>query len=227
MNHERIGLRSESRWLAIPKSFIPYGINKEGTKVTKGLRWRFITLMAALVIILGGASAFLINEGTFVNSTVHDQLAAQQIFFPAASTEVAGGALDPAEFPDLQQYAGQQVDNGVKAKAYAEGFLGRHLAKVANGLHYAQIDTKSGTAAQIATATAQKATLFQGETLKNMLLNAWGWSMLATYTIYGGYALLIAALVVLAALVFELFFATKPEEVVVPKPAASGRPLTA
>jgi hypothetical protein len=195
--------------------------------VTKGLRWRFITLMAALVIILGGASAFLINEGNFVNSTVHDQLAAQQIFFPAATTEVPGGALDPAEFPDLQQYAGQQVDNGTKAKAYAEGFLGRHLDKVAGGKHYAQIDTKSGTAAEIATATAQKATLFQGETLKNMLLNAWGWSMLATYTTYGGYALLLAALVVLIALVFELFFATKPEEVVVPRPKASGSPVTA
>ena len=195
--------------------------------MTKGLRWRFITLMAALVIILGGASAFLINEGNFVNSTVHDQLAAQQIFFPAATTEVPGGALDPAEFPDLQQYAGQQVDNGVKAKAYADGFLGRHLAKVANGLRYSQIDTKTGTAAQIATATAQKATLFQGETLRNMLLNAWGWSMLATYTTYGGYALLLAALGVLAALVFEVFFATRPEEVVVPKPKASSSPVIA
>ena len=195
--------------------------------MTKGLRWRFITLMAALVIILGGASAFLINEGNFVNSTVHDQLAAQQIFFPDATNAVPGGSLDPAEFPDLQQYAGQQVDNGTKAKAYAEGFLGRHLAKVANGLHYAQIDTHTGTAAQIATATAQKATLFQGETLKNMLLNAWGWSMLATYTTYGGYALLLAALVVLAALVFELFFATKPDEIVVRKPKASGSPVTA
>ena len=195
--------------------------------MTKELRWRFITLMAALVIILGGASAFLINEGTFVNNTIHDQLVAQNIYFPAASTEVPGGALDPAEFPDLQQYAGQQLDNGTKAKAYAEGFLGRHLAKVANGKTYAQIDTKSGTAAEIATATAQKATLFQGETLKNMLLNAWGWSMLATYTTYGGYALLIAALVVLVALVYELFFATKPEEVVVAKPKASGSPVTA
>ena len=125
--------------------------------MTKGLRWRFITLMAALVIILGGASAFLINEGTFVNSTVHDQLAAQQIFFPPASAAVAGGSLDPAEFPDLQQYTGQQVDSGVKAKAYAEGFLGRHLAKVANGKTYSQIDTKSGTAAENATAAAQKA----------------------------------------------------------------------
>jgi len=195
--------------------------------VTKGLRWRFITLMAALVVILGGASAFLINEGNFVNNTSHDQLVAQQIFFPAATTEVPGGALDPAEFPDLQQYAGQQVDNGTKAKAYAEGFMGRHLAKIANGKTYSQIDTKSGTAAENAAATAQKATLFQGETLKNMLLNAWGWSMLATYTTYGGYALLLAALVVLAALVFELFFATKPEEVTIPKATVSGKPVTA
>ena len=195
--------------------------------MTKGLRWRFITLMAALVIILGGASALLINEGTFVNNTIHDQLVAQNIYFPAASTEVPGGALDPAEFPDLQQYAGQQLDSGTKAKAYAEGFLGRHLTAVAGGKTYSQIDTKSGTAADIAKATAQKATLFQGETLKNMLLNAWGWSMLATYTTYGGYALLIAALVVLVALVYELFFATKPEEVVVAKPKASGSPVTA
>jgi hypothetical protein len=195
--------------------------------VTKGLRWRFITLMAALVIILGGASAFLINEGTFVNNTIHDQLVAQNISFPAASTEVPGGALDPAEFPDLQQYAGQQLDSGTKAKAYAEGFLGRHLTKVANGKTYSQIDTKSGTPAQNAAAAAQKATLFQGETLKNMLLNAWGWSMLATYTTYGGYALLIAALAVFAGLVFEIFFATRPEEVVVPRPKATARPVTA
>ncbi len=195
--------------------------------MTKGLRWRFITLMAGLVIILGGASAFLINEGTFVNTTIHDQLTAQQIFFPPATAEVPGGALDPAEFPDLQQYAGQQLDSGVKAKAYADGFLGRHLAKVANGKTYAQIDTKSGTAVENATAAAQKATLFQGETLRNMLLNAWGWSTLATYTTYGGLALLIAALVVLAALVFEVFFATRPKEVVVPRPATSGKPITA
>ena len=195
--------------------------------MTKGLRWRFITLMAGLVIVLGGASAFLVGEGNFVNNMVHDQLTAQQIYFPAASAEVPGGALDPAEFPDLQQYAGQQLDSGVKAKAYAEGFLGRHLAKIANGKTYSQIDTKSGTPSENAAATAQKATLFQGETLKNMLLNAWGWSMLATYTTYGGFALLIAALGVLGALVFEVFFATRQEEIVVPRPKASDRPVTA
>ena len=189
--------------------------------MTKGMRWRIVTLQAMLVLVLGGAAAFMINEGTFVNQTIHDQLSAQQIFFPPASAEVAGGALDPAVFPDLQQYAGQQVDNGTKAKAYAEGFLGRHLIKVGNGKTYSQIDTKSGTPTENAAATAQKLTLFQGETLKNMLLNAWGWSMLATYTMLGGFALLLAGLATLGALVFELFFANKPDEVRIPRQKAT------
>jgi hypothetical protein len=163
-----------------------------------------MTLQAVLILVLGAASAFLVNEGSFVNTTIHDNLAAQHIFFPPATAAVPGGSLDPAEFPDLQQYAGQQVLTGEQAKAYANGFLGRHLAKVANGLTYAQIDTHSGDAAAIAKANGQKATLFQGETLRNMLLNAWGWSMLATYTTYGGVGLMLAAFVVVLALAFEV-----------------------
>jgi hypothetical protein len=45
-----------------------------------------------------------------------------------------------------------------------------------------------------------------------MLLNAYGWYTVGTYTIYAGIGLLIAALVALGALVFELFIAgRKPE----------------
>ena len=190
-----------------------------------GLRWRIVTLQAILVLVLGGAALFLINEGNFVNSTIHDQLAAQQIFFPGKDTIVAGGALDPAEFPaEIRDQAGKQVLTGEQARIYGQDFIGAHLKTVANGKTYSQIDTKSGTAADIAKAQAQKTTLFQGETLKNMLLNAWGWSMLATYTIWGGYALVLAALVTLAALVYELFFATKTEVVTVPQ-ARAGKPV--
>jgi hypothetical protein len=184
--------------------------------VTKGMRWRIVTLQAILVVVLGGISLFAISEGNFVNGTIHDQLAAQQIFFPAASTITAGGALDPAEFPaEIRAQAGNQVLTGEQARIYGQDFIGAHLKTVAGGKTYSQIDTKSGTAAENATATAQKTTLFQGETLKNMLLNAWGWSMVANYTIWAGYFLMLAALVTLGALVFELF-ATKPEEEKVP-----------
>jgi hypothetical protein len=190
--------------------------------VTNGMRWRIVTLQAILVLVLGGASLFMISEGNFVNQTIHDQLAAQQISFPAASTIVAGGALDPAEFPaEIRAQAGNQVLTGEQARIYAEDFIGIHMQKVAGGKTYSQIDTHSGTAAEIATANAQKTTLFQGETLKNMLLNAWGWSKLATYTIWGGYALMVAALVTLGALVYELFFTKEEETVKVPQAKAT------
>ena len=38
-------------------------------------------------------------------------------------------ALTPAEFPGLQQYAGQKVDNGPKAKAYANEYGSRVVPK--------------------------------------------------------------------------------------------------
>ena len=37
----------------------------------------------------------------------------------------ARAALDPKQFPGLQRYAGQAVDNGAKAKAYADQFIAR------------------------------------------------------------------------------------------------------
>ncbi|HEY2599231.1 MAG TPA: hypothetical protein VGJ79_12215, partial [Candidatus Dormibacteraeota bacterium] len=61
--------------------------------------------------------------------------------------------------------------------------------------------------AQLATLNGQKATLFQGEMLRGTLLNSWGWWTVGVYTMYAAVGLLIAALVALGALVFELFIA--------------------
>src|SRR5262245_41063730 len=65
----------------------------------------------------------------FATGQVHNELAAQKIYFPPKGSP----GLDPEEFPDLQKYAGQLVDDGPKAKAYANGFIGRHLKDVADG----------------------------------------------------------------------------------------------
>ena len=185
-----------------------------------------MTLQAVLILVLGAASAFLINEGTFVNNTIHDQLTAQQIYFPPASTVVAGGALDPAEFGDITQYAGLPVDSGVTAKAYADGFIGRHLHKIAGGQTYSQVSAAAQNDPTNPKLIGQKAALFQGETLRNMLLNAWGWSTLATYTTYGGGGLLLAALVVLVALAFEVL-AWRRESVKSHAKAPSGKVVPA
>jgi hypothetical protein len=185
-----------------------------------------------LVVILAASSGFLFYQGSFVTGMVHDQLVAQKIFFPGTDQVKAGGALDPAKFPsEITQYAGQQVDNGEKARVYAADFIGKHLQGVAGGQTYsevggaasavsAQLATTATTdpdyatlQAQLATLQAQKATLFQGEMLRGTLLNSWGWWTVGVYTSYAAVGLMIAALVVLGALVFELQVAARrPEE---------------
>ena len=106
-------------------------------------------------------------------------------------------ALAPAEFPDLQRYAGQKVDTGPKAKAYADGFINRHLAAVAGGKTYSQVSTLSQADPTNATLTAQVATLFKGETLRGLLLYAWGWSVVSTLALYAAIGALIGFAIML------------------------------
>ena len=199
--------------------------------MNKEIRWRIISLQAMLVVILAASSGFLFYEGNFVTGMVHDQLVAQKISFPGTDQIKAGGALDPAEFPaEIRQYAGQQVDNGEKARVYAQDFIGKHLQGVANGQTYSQVSSAQSAAAkqlaatpttdpgyaalqtQVATLSGQKTTLFQGEMLRGTLLNSWGWWTLGVYTAYAAIGLMIAGLVALGALVYELFIAgRKPE----------------
>jgi hypothetical protein len=199
--------------------------------VNKEIRWRIISLQAMLVIILMGASGFLFYEGSFVTGMVKDELTAQQVFFPAADQIKAGGALDPAEFPqEIRDQAGNQVTDGNQAKIYANDFLGKHLQGVAGGSTYASIGAKISAAnaalaatpktdpsyatlaANVATLNGQKTTLFTGEMLRATLLNSWGWWTLGVYTTYAGIGLLIAALGVLGAVAFELFVAVRKPE---------------
>jgi hypothetical protein len=190
--------------------------------MNSAVRWRIISIQAVLVLVLAFCSGFLFYEGVYVTGQVHDELASQKIFFPPSSTIVAGGALDPAEFPqEIRDQAGNQVTDGNQARIYADDFIGKHLLGVAGGQTYAQVSTQAqavGTQlaadpsnkdlqAQNTKLQGQVATLFKGEMLRATLLNSFGWWTLGIYATYAGIGLLVAALAVLGALVFELFIA--------------------
>jgi hypothetical protein len=128
---------------------------------------------------------------------VHTQLSEQKIQFPPKGSP----ALDPQEFPGLQRYAGQAVDSGPKAKAYADQFIKVHLQGVAGGKTYSQVSDASRANPKDAALAEQTQTLFRGETLRGLLLYAWGWSVVAAIAYYAGIAALLAALAVLIALV--------------------------
>jgi hypothetical protein len=150
-----------------------------------------------LTVVLGVGSGLLFYGSNFGLNMVHTQLAAQAISFPAKGSP----ALNPAEFPDLQRYAGQKVDTGPKAKAYANGFINRHLATVAGGKTYSQVSTASQADPTNTKLTAQVATLFKGETLRGLLLYAWGWSVVSTIALYAAIGALVGFLIMLLATV--------------------------
>jgi hypothetical protein len=131
-----------------------------------------------VLLVIGGLAWWGYN---FAITSVRNELSAQKIYFPVKGS----AALDPAEFPGLQQYAGQQVNNGPKAKAYADEFIAKHLEQVAGGQTYAEVSTKSLQDPTNQTLQQETQTLFQGETLRGLLLGDgyayWTFGMLAQY----------------------------------------------
>ncbi len=134
------------------------------------------TFAAAGMMVIG---VIAIIGGNYDKQVVRDQLTPQKIFFPPAGSA--------ALLPGVKQYAGQQLVNGAQAKAYANNFINVHLSKIAGGKTYAEVSTAALADPKNATLAAQKTTLFQGETLRGLLLNAWGWSVVGTVATIAGY----------------------------------------
>ena len=93
------------------------------------MRWRIISLQAIMVVVLAGAAAFAYGMGTFTTTQIHDELAAQQVYFPGTDQIRAGGALDPAKFSqEIRDQAGNQVTDGNQARIYANDFVAAERA---------------------------------------------------------------------------------------------------
>ena len=157
------------------------------------------TIAGLLFLVIGGLALW---AHMFTNNMVTTELSAQKIYFPQKDS----GALDPAEFPDLQQYAGQLVDTPEEAKAYANGFIGRHLEKVANGKVYAEVSAESMKDPTNQKLLQQKQTLFQGEKLRGVLLTSgYGFGTIgkiAGIVAYAAFA--IAAILAGLAIIFRI-----------------------
>jgi hypothetical protein len=161
-------------------------------------RNRFLARVTSLTTVTAVAAAGMmavgvlaIVGGSYDKQVVHDQLAPQKIFFPKAG--------DPSLLPGVKQYAGQQLLNGAQAKAYADKFINVHLSKVAGGQTYSQVSAAAKAAPKNLTLATEKATLFQGETLRGLLLGAWGWAMIGTIATLAG-----TILIALGAVLFVL-----------------------
>jgi hypothetical protein len=145
-------------------------------------------VLAVTLIVLGGLAVY---GGNFAQSNVRDRLEPQNITFPPFE------AMTPEEQADIGDFAGQQVTNGAQAEAFSR-YIGGHLAEVNEGATYSETSAaarEEGLDPDVAAELQGKAdTLFKGETLRSILLNAYGWWTAATIAVYAGYILIVVGL---------------------------------
>lgn len=129
-----------------------------------------------LTVILLAVAVGVWAGNDFATKQVRNQLVQERISFPEAGSV----GMPAAEFPGLQQYGGQPVDNGVKAKAYADEYIWVHMMKTSGGKSYAEASTESRANPTDQKLAGIKNTLFQGDMLRSSLLTAYAFSVLGT-----------------------------------------------
>ena len=146
--------------------------------------------LAVTLVVAGG---LLTWSHSFIGNEVHTQLAAQQIFFPPANSKAVAGP----EFAAMRPYGGQQLTTGAQAEVYADHFIANHLKEIGGGKTYAQLSALSIAQPDNAKLAGQVATVFKGETLRGLLLNAYAFGTMGTIAGIAAIAAFIAAAVML------------------------------
>src|SRR6516225_7528098 len=153
-------------------------------------------VVAVLILVVG---LVLQNQANFASNYVHDQLAAQKIYFTPAS------ALKPNENdPCLKENAGQQLVTGKQAQCYADHYIAVHLSEVNGGKTYAETSAQlralpDQTSDEAKALQAKTQTLFQGETLRGLLLTSYGFSIFEDRAQTAAYVCYAVALVLFLA----------------------------
>ena len=155
-------------------------------------------ILAVVLLVAGG---LLLWGHGFVNDQVHTQLAAQKIYFPPASSG-AIKALPATDARAMTAYAGQQMTTGAQAQAYADHFIAVHLREIGGGKTYAQLSAAALANPKNTALADQVQTMFRGETLRGLLLNAYAFWKMGQIMLIGAIVALAAAAVMLIMSVF-------------------------
>ncbi|HOA89407.1 hypothetical protein [Propioniciclava tarda] len=178
-------------------------------------------LIAAVLLVVAGLAFW---GQSFATGTVRDQLAAQRITMPVAA---AMAGLSDADKAALTPFAGQPLDNGDAAKAYADHYIQAHMNASSGGKTYAEVSGVCNAAKKADPTMAQDATkqacdlretLFMGDTLRSMLLTAYAFGTIGKIAFWGFVATGLAGLGMLVLSVLGLGHARRAGEAVVGAP---------
>lgn len=154
-------------------------------------------VMALTLLVAGGLLSY---ASSYVDGEVADQLSMQGITMPtedALETDAQHAALD--------RFAGQQMTDGDQAKAFADHYILDHMDAASGGRTYEEVSSEfmalvndpAADQAEVAELGQLRQTLFMGNTLRGLLLNAYAFDTMgeiaavASYAAFAGAALLL------------------------------------
>ncbi len=115
--------------------------------------------------------------------------------------------------------------NGAQAKAFADHYIKVHLSEVAGGQTYSQVSAKAQADPNNQELSGQVQTLFRGETLRGLLLNAYAFDTMAVVALIAAWVSVVAGfLLILLALLGVRHARTAAAAVPAPVPAAERVP---
>jgi hypothetical protein len=173
-------------------------------------------------VVLLAASALLFYAHNYAHNQVSDQLTQQQIVFPTADSK-SFQALPAADQDAMRPYAGQTMSTGAQAQTYADHYIKVHLNEVAGGQTYSQVSGKALADPTNQQLAGQVQTLFRGETLRGLLLNAYAWDTMASIALVAAWISLIGGILLVGFAVLGFWHARKvaigPEMEQIPSPS--------
>ena len=169
-------------------------------------------VVAAVLLVAGG---LLTWASTFIENNVTEQLRAQHITMPVA-----------AAFPEgheqyLEPYAGQPMENGQQAKAYADHYILVHMDESSGGKTYSEISGQfmkmkadpNADQAEVAKLGELRQSLFMGSTLRGLLLYGYAFDTMGRIAGYAAIAAFTGAGIMLVLGLLGLRHASRELEV--------------
>lgn len=157
--------------------------------------------LAAFLLIAAG----LLNWGaTFANESVKSQLENQNISFPTADS------MPDATKDQLAKWSEMKVTTGEMARDYSDLYIWEHMKAASigltgkpmtysevSGVYMGMVRAGTSTSAEVAAYGDLRQTLFMGNTLRGMLLEAYAFGTLGVIAGYSAIAAFVGSILML------------------------------
>lgn len=160
-------------------------------------------LLLALLLLIAGA--LLTWGNVYIGDMVQSQLSEQRITMPDDAAIKGDEALSTEDKDAMKAFAGQKLESGDQARAYAEHYIKPHMNHSAAGKTYSEVSGEfmgkcvatDKPAADCDQLAQSRQTLFMGDTLRGLLLYGFAFATIGKLMGYAAIAAFLGALLML------------------------------